>query len=87
MMILDGWGYLPTDPEGARPLFRVVSMCHGRVSLVTATNTGLSRWGKVLDDEDMAAAMLDRVVHHGRLVTYERESYRMRHAPMRVGVA
>lgn len=87
MMILDGWGYLPTDPEGAKLLFRVVSMCHGRVSLVITTNTDLSRRGKVLDDEDMAAAMLDRVVHHGRLVTYERESYRMRHAPMRVGVA
>lgn len=87
MIILDGWGYLPTDPEGAKLLFRVVSMCYERVSLVITTNIDFSRWGKVLDDEDMAAAMLDRVVHHGRLVTYERESYRMRHALMRVGVA
>lgn len=87
MIILDEWGYLPTDPEGAKLLFRVISMCYERVSLVITTNIDFSRWGKIFNDEDMAAAMLDRVVHHGRLVTYERESYRMQHALMREGVA
>lgn len=83
MVILDEWGYLPTDPDGAKLLFRVISMCYERVSLVITTNIEFSRWGKIFNDEDMAAAMLDRVVHHGRLVTYDRESYRMRHALMR----
>ena len=31
MIILDEWGYLPTDPDGARLLFRVVSMCYERI--------------------------------------------------------
>ena len=44
-----------------------------------------SRWGKIFNGEDMAAAMLDRIVHHGRLVTYERESRRMQHSLMREG--
>lgn len=83
MIILDEWGYLPTDPDGAKLLFRVISMCYERVSLVITTNIEFSRWGKIFNDEDMAAAMLDRIVHHGRLVTYERESYRMQHALMR----
>lgn len=34
-------------------------------------------------DDDMAKAMMDRIVHHGRLVTYDRESYRVKHALMR----
>lgn len=86
MIVLDEWGYLPTDPEGAKLLFRVISTCYERVSLVITTNIDFSRWGKIFNDEDMAAAMLDRVVHHSRLVTYERESYRMQHALMREGV-
>lgn len=39
--------------------------------------------GEIFNDDDMAKAMMDRIVHHGRLVTYERESYRMKHALMR----
>lgn len=83
MIILDEWGYLPTDPDGARLLFRVVSMCYERISLILTTNIEFSRWGEIFNDDDMAKAMMDRIVHHGRLVTYERESYRMKHALMR----
>lgn len=83
IIILDEWGYLPTDPDGARLLFRVVSMCYERISLVLTTNIEFSRWGEIFNDDDMAKAMMDRIVHHGRLVTYDRESYRVKHALMR----
>lgn len=83
LIILDEWGYLPTDPDGARLLFRVVSMCYERISLVLTTNIEFSRWGEIFNDDDMAKAMIDRIVHHGRLVTYDRESYRVKHALMR----
>ena len=85
LIILDEWGYLPTDPDGARLLFRVVSMCCERISLVLTTNIEFSRWGEIFSDDDMAKAMMDRIVHHGRLVTYNRESYRVKHALMREG--
>lgn len=45
--------------------------------------TEFSRWGEIFADDDMAKAMMDRIVHHGRLVTYDRESYRVKHALMR----
>lgn len=41
--------------------------------------------GEIFNDDDMAKAMMDRIVHHGRLVTYNRESYRVKHALMREG--
>ena len=37
----------------------------------------------VLTDDQMAAAIIDRVAHHGQLVVFEGESYRLRHALMR----
>jgi DNA replication protein DnaC len=47
MIVLDEWGYLPTDPEGAKLLFRVISMCYERISLVITTNIDSSRWYKM----------------------------------------
>lgn len=83
LIILDEWGYLPTDPDGARLLFRVVPMRYERTAPILTTNIELSRWGEIFADDDMAKAMMDRIVHHGRLVTYDRESYRVKHALMR----
>lgn len=36
-----------------------------------------SKWGTVLGDDKMAAAMIDRIVHHGRLVEFTGASHRM----------
>lgn len=83
LVILDEWGYLPCDPDGAKLLFRVISLCYEKISLLFTTNIDFSRWGAIFSDSDMARAMLDRVIHHGRLVTYDRESYRMRNSLMR----
>ena len=83
LIILDEWGYLPCDPDGAKLLFRVISLCYEKISLLFTTNIDFSRWGAIFGDSDMARAMLDRVIHHGRLVTYDRESYRMRNSLMR----
>ena len=34
-------------------------------------------------DDNMAAAVLDRIVHHGRLLQFRSESYRVKHALMK----
>lgn len=83
LIILDERGYLPTDPDGARLLFRVVPMRYERIAPILTTNIELSRWGEIFADDDMAKAMMDRIVHHGGPVTYDRESHRVKHALMR----
>lgn len=45
-------------------------------------NIEFSGWGRVLGDKNMAAALIDRTVHHGRLVRFEGGSYRSEHALM-----
>ena len=47
------------------------------------TNLESGRRGSVLGDDQMAAAVIDRVVHHGRLIRFRGESYRVRNALMR----
>lgn len=77
LAILDEFGYIPIDPEGARLLFQVISSCYERRSLILTTNIEFSKWGTVLGDEKLAAATIDRIVHHGRLVEFGGESKRM----------
>ena len=70
---------------GARLLFQVFADAYKRQSVVITTNLEFSRWESAFGDDQMAAAVIDRIVHHGRLVQFCGESYRVRHALMREG--
>ena len=85
LVILDEFGYVPIDVAGARLLFQVVSDCYERRSLIVTTNIEFSKWGTVLGDDKLAAAMIDRVVHHSRLVEFNGTSHRMDQALMLSG--
>ena len=77
LIILDEFGYIPIDAEGARLLFQVVSESYESRSLMITTNIEFSKWAAVLADEKLAAAMIDRIVHHGRLLEFNGSSKRM----------
>jgi hypothetical protein len=47
--------------------------------MIFTTNKPLSEWGKVLHDEDLAAAILDRILERGRLIHLDGPSGRTRH--------
>ncbi len=83
LLILDEWGYVPVDREGSQLLFRVIADSYESKSLILTTNLEFSKWGGIFTDEQMAAAMIDRLVHHGHLLMFEAKSYRMTHALMR----
>lgn len=83
LLILDEWGYVPVDKEGSQLLFRVIADSYESKSLILTTNVEFSKWGGIFTDQQMAAAMIDRLIHHGHLLLFEGESYRMKHALMR----
>lgn len=83
LLILDEWGYVPVDRDGSQMLFRIVSDSYERKSLILTTNLEFSKWGSVFTDEQMAAAMIDHLAHHGHLLMAGGRSYRMEHALMR----
>ena len=82
LLVLDEFGYVPIDVEGARLLFQVMSDCYERRSMILTTNIEFSKWGVVLGDDKLASALIDRIVHHGRLVEFGGASRRMEDALM-----
>jgi DNA replication protein DnaC len=80
--ILDEFGCVPLDVDGARLLFQVVSESCGRGSAVFTTNVELSEWGTAFADDKLAAAIADRVVRHGRLVEFGGPGHRLEESPM-----
>lgn len=83
LLVIDEFGYLPIDEEGARLLFQVIADGYEKRSLVLTTNLEFKRWGMVFGDENMAAAVIDRLVHHGRLLQFRGQSYRVKNALMK----
>ncbi|WP_037912934.1 ATP-binding protein, partial [Sulfobacillus thermosulfidooxidans] len=82
LIVLDEWGYLPIDREGAQLLFRVVADSYETRSLILTTHWEFSKWGGVFTDDQITAAMIDRLAHHGHLLMFEGEN-RMQHALMK----
>lgn len=83
LLVVDELGFLPLDPDGARLLFQVFADAYERQSVVITTDLEFSRWGSVFGDDQMAAAVIDRIVHHGRIIRFHGESYRNTHSLMK----
>jgi DNA replication protein DnaC len=58
--------------------FQLMSRRYERASTVMTSNKGFEEWGEVLGDEVMAAALIDRILHHCHIVNIRGNSYRMR---------
>ena len=83
LLICDEWGYVPVDREGAQLLFQVISDCYEHHSVVLTTNLEFSRWASIFYDEQMTAAMIDRLFHHSYLLIFDGPSNRMRNSLIR----
>lgn len=82
LLILDEFGYIPLDCQGAKLLFQVISTSYERRSVILTTNIEFSRWTAALADEKLAAAAVNRIIHHGRLVEFSGESRRVQDSLM-----
>ncbi len=78
LLVVDEIGYLPVTQSGAILFFQLVNRRYGRASTVLTSNKGFEEWGRILGDEVMAAALLDRVLHRCHIVNIRGNSYRMR---------
>jgi DNA replication protein DnaC len=80
VLVIDEVGYLSYGPDAANVLYHVVNDRHlRRRPMIFTTNKPLRQWGRVLHDPDLAAAILDRVLERGRLVSLDGPSGRTRH--------
>ena len=78
LLVIDEVGYIPFEPEAANLFFQLVSSRYERASLIVTSNKAFGRWGEVFGDDVVAAAMIDRLVHHAEVVALKGDSYRLR---------
>jgi DNA replication protein DnaC len=78
LLIVDELGYLPMPGEAAAHLFQVISRRYEHGSIILTTNRGIASWSEIFEDTTVAAAILDRLLHHATVLQIDGESYRMR---------
>jgi DNA replication protein DnaC len=79
VLVIDEMGYLGYGPDAADILFQIVNQRYQKSKpILFTTNKPLSRWGRVLHDEELALAILDRTLHHGEHLKLSGPSYRLR---------
>jgi DNA replication protein DnaC len=78
LLIVDEVGYIPFDPHAANLMFMLVSRRYERASLIVTSNKPFSGWGEIFGDDVVAAAMIDRLVHHAEILALKGDSYRLR---------
>jgi len=78
VLILDELGYLPLSRDEASLFFRLVVRRYERASLIVTSNKSFLDWGEVFNDQVLATAILDRLLHHATTLNIKGESYRLK---------
>jgi DNA replication protein DnaC len=78
LLIIDEIGYLPFDELGAHCFFQLISRRYQKASIIFTSNKSYGEWGDIFRDHVIAAAILDRVLHHCTTVNIKGDSYRIK---------
>ena len=78
LMIVDEIGYLPLTKGGANLFFQLVNARYERGAMILTSNRAFKEWGDIFGDNVVAAALLDRLLHHAVVIKIEGNSYRLR---------
>lgn len=78
LLVIDELGYLPFERRSAHVFFQLVARRYERGSMLITTNQLVTHWGHVFGDDVLAAAILDRLLHHSHTLMIQGESYRLK---------
>jgi DNA replication protein DnaC len=78
LLILDEMGYFPLDRMAAQFLFQLISRRYQKGSIILTSNKSFGEWGDIFTDQVLAAAILDRLLHHSTTINIRGNSYRLR---------
>jgi hypothetical protein len=71
-------GVHPVRGRGGDLFFQLVSARYEHASMIATSNKPFGRWGEVFGDDTVAAAMIDRLVHHAEVISLKGDSYRLK---------
>lgn len=80
LILIDELGYLPFSQQAAQLLFQFFADRYERRSVAVTSNLDFARWTEVFGNEQMTAALLDRLLHRSTVLAMAGESYRFRHS-------
>ena len=78
LLIIDEIGYIPFESEAANLFFQLISARYETASVIVTSNKPFSSWGEIFGDDTVAAAMIDRLVHHADIISLKGDSYRLK---------
>jgi DNA replication protein DnaC len=79
LLIIDELGYLSLTKQTARLFFQLVSKRYERGSIIITSNKPFEQWGEIFgNDEVVAAAILDRLLHHSYPFLINGKSFRLK---------
>jgi DNA replication protein DnaC len=78
VLIIDEMGYLPMNREEAGLFFRLLSRRYEKASVIITSNKSFVDWGEIFNDQVLATAILDRLLHHSTILNIKGESYRLK---------
>jgi DNA replication protein DnaC len=78
LLIVDEIGYLPLSKTGANLFFQLINARYERGAMILTSNRSFKEWGEIFGDNVVAAALLDRLLHHAVVIQIDGNSYRLR---------
>jgi len=78
LVIIDELGYLPMSKQSNHNLFQLINTLYEYRSIILTTNKEFTQWGEFFIDENVAVAIVDRLIHHSKIYMLGGESYRLR---------
>ena len=78
LLVVDELGYLPIDKEDSNLFFQVIDMRYEKKSTILTTYINFYDWDSFFNDAIVANAILDRVLHHSKVITINGRSYRVK---------
>jgi DNA replication protein DnaC len=79
LLVVDELGYTPMDPRRATLFFQLVSQKYAHSSIIVTTNVAFEHWGRIFGNDDViASAILDRLLHFSEVIAIDGPSWRLR---------
>lgn len=78
VLILDELGYLPTEASFGPALYEIIAGRYERRPTIITSNKSLTEWSTISQDVSLAAAIIDRLLHHGQVFYLKGPSWRLK---------
>lgn len=78
LIIIDELGYLSLSNQTSKLFFQLISKRYEKGSIIITTNKPLEQWGEIFNDDIVASAILDRLLHHSYPFFINGNSFRLK---------